>query len=82
MGAVKSAGVGDHGDVELTRICVLFPTIGHGYLVRPIMPMFVILIRKVPPINTLSTGPITICDVSCLQQIVLDNSVESVTFIM
>ncbi len=82
VGAVESLGSVDHHNVELTRVCILLPTIRHSHLERFIMPMNKIFIRKVPPIYTIPTCAVSIRDITTLTQVKRDDPVELTTLVV
>ena len=82
MGVIESVSFTDHYDVELTRICVLFPTISHSNQKWIIMLMLKILIRKVLPIYTLPTCTIIINNIPSLTNIKRNYPMKYVSFIM
>ncbi len=69
-------------NIKLTPIGILLPTVCHRKKIRLIMPMPEVLIVKVNPVDTLSTLPISIGDITALYHEVLYDSVEDVSLVV
>ena len=80
MCVVKSRGF-IQGNVELTRVCILLPTIRHGQQVPLIMLVLVIFIVEDLPVDALSASAIPIDNIPCLDDQIWDYPVEMVSLV-